>query len=83
MNVLYGTLKAALLFYKKLVKDLESIGFVINPYDFCVANKMIKGKQMNHHCSCHCYCLENPNNEKNSEFNECIKPYCHDDDWKF
>jgi len=28
-------------------------------------------------------CLENPNNEKNSEFNECIKPYCHDDDWKF
>ena len=46
MNALYGTLKAALLFYKKLVKDLESIGFVINPYDFCVANKMINGKQM-------------------------------------
>jgi hypothetical protein len=46
INALYGTLKAALLFYKKLVKDLESIGFIINPYDFCVANKMINGKQM-------------------------------------
>ena len=46
MNALYGTLKAALLFYKKLVNDLKSIGFIINPYDFCVANKFINGKQM-------------------------------------
>ena len=46
LNALYGTLKAALLFYKKLVKDLQSIGFIINPYDFCVANKWINGKQM-------------------------------------
>ena len=46
LNALYGTLKAALLFYKKLVSDLKSIGFVVNPYDFCVANKMINGKQM-------------------------------------
>jgi hypothetical protein len=42
---LYGTLKAALLFWKKLSKSLEARGFVINEYDWCVANKMINGTQ--------------------------------------
>jgi hypothetical protein len=37
---------ASLLYYRKFVKSLTSIGFVINPYDACVANKMINGKQM-------------------------------------
>ena len=46
LGALYGQLKAALLWYKKLVSDLEEKGFVINPYDACVANKMINGKQM-------------------------------------
>ena len=45
-NVIYGTIKAALLFYNKFRKDLEEIGFEVNPYDPCVANKMVKGKQM-------------------------------------
>ena len=45
LKALYGTLRAALLFYKKLLKDLKSIGFELNPYDACVANKMINGKQ--------------------------------------
>ena len=38
-------LQAALLWYKKFRKDLEEIGFVFNPYDPCVANKMVNGKQ--------------------------------------
>jgi Reverse transcriptase (RNA-dependent DNA polymerase) len=45
LKALYGTLQAALLFYKKLKKDLEGIGFTINPYDPCVANRIINGKQ--------------------------------------
>ena len=45
LKALYGTLQAALLFYKKLKKDLESIGFKINPYDPCVANRIINDKQ--------------------------------------
>jgi hypothetical protein len=45
LKALYGTLQAALLFYKKLKKDLEGIGFKINPYDPCVANRTIKNKQ--------------------------------------
>jgi hypothetical protein len=32
---LYGTLKAALLFWKKLSTQLEEWGFVLNPYDWC------------------------------------------------
>ena len=45
LNAMYGTLKAAILFYKKLVKDLQGIGFECNPYDICVMNRMIKGVQ--------------------------------------
>ena len=46
VKALYGLLESSLLFYKKLVKDLEEIGFEINPYDPCVANKMVDGKQL-------------------------------------
>jgi len=45
-KALYGLLRSALLFYKKLVVDLEAYGFEINPYDPCVANKTVNGKQM-------------------------------------
>jgi hypothetical protein len=41
-KALYGLLRASLLFYRKLRKELESYGFKINPYDPCVANKMIE-----------------------------------------
>jgi Reverse transcriptase (RNA-dependent DNA polymerase) len=44
-KALYGTLKAAYLFWKKLTADLEHWGFKVNPYDRCVANKMINGAQ--------------------------------------
>jgi hypothetical protein len=45
LKALYGTLQAAMLFWKDLTKNLEEWGFEINPYDWCVANKMIDGKQ--------------------------------------
>jgi Reverse transcriptase (RNA-dependent DNA polymerase) len=45
-NALYGTMVASLLFYRKFTKSLTGIGFELNPYDPCVANKMIEGKQM-------------------------------------
>ena len=46
LNAIYGIMKAALLFYQKFVGDLMTIGFELNPYDPCVANKTIKGKQL-------------------------------------
>jgi hypothetical protein len=45
-NALYGTMVASLLYYRKFVKSLTDINFVINPYDPCVANKTIEGEQM-------------------------------------
>jgi hypothetical protein len=45
-NVLYSTMVARLLYYRKFVKILTDIDFVINPYDPYVANKMIEGDQM-------------------------------------
>ena len=44
-KALYGTLQAALLFWKDLSGYLKEMGFELNPYDRCVANKMIDGKQ--------------------------------------
>ena len=44
-KALYGTLKAALLFWKKLTGVLTQWGFDANPYNWCVANKVINDKQ--------------------------------------
>ena len=46
LNVIYGIIKAVLLFYQKFVGDLMTIGFELNPYDPCVTNKTINGKQL-------------------------------------
>jgi hypothetical protein len=44
-KALYGTLKAALLFWKKLSAKLKEWGFKRNLYDWCMANKTTNGKQ--------------------------------------
>ena len=46
LRALYGMLESSLLFYKKLLRDLEKEGFEVNPYDPCVANKIGDGKQL-------------------------------------
>ena len=42
-KALYGTLQASLLFWKNLTATLIDWGFEINPYDWCVASKMVNG----------------------------------------
>lgn len=44
-KALYGMLQSALRFWQQVSNDLVSLGFSINPYDTCVANKTINGKQ--------------------------------------
>ena len=40
-------MQASLLFYRKLRKELEGYGLIVNPYDPCIANMMTKsGKQV-------------------------------------
>ena len=47
LKALYGTLRAAQLFWQKLSKQLIDVwGFVPNKYDDCVVNKTINGSQM-------------------------------------
>ena len=45
MKALYGIMQASLLYYTKTIENLQAKGFKLNPYDQCVANKKIKGKQ--------------------------------------
>jgi hypothetical protein len=44
-KALYGCIESALLFYKHLSKALHDLGFNPNPYDPCVFNKEVNGKQ--------------------------------------
>ena len=43
---MYGTLTASKLFYEDLTAFLISLGFQLNPFDHCVANKLVNGKQL-------------------------------------
>ena len=45
LKALYGCVQSALLWYELYVTTLKDLGFELNPYDMCVANKMIDGKQ--------------------------------------
>ena len=44
-RALYGCMQSALLWYNTFKSCLENMGFKINPYDPCVANKCINEKQ--------------------------------------
>ncbi len=46
LNAVYGTMVAALLYYNKFVKSLTKKGFKLNPYNGCVARKIVNGKQL-------------------------------------
>ena len=45
LKAVYGCIEYALLWYNLYTGTLKDMGFVINPYDRCVANKDINGKQ--------------------------------------
>ena len=44
-KAIYGTLEASLLFWEKLSKSLEEMGYQKKEYDWCVMNKIIDNKQ--------------------------------------
>ena len=45
IKAIYGCVQSALLWYQLFYSHLKAMGFELNPYDPCVANKMIDGKQ--------------------------------------
>jgi hypothetical protein len=44
-KALYGCVQSALLWYELFSSTLVNMGFELNPYDPCVANKIVDGKQ--------------------------------------
>jgi hypothetical protein len=42
-KVLYGMMKSALLFYRKLISELKEMGFEVNSYNPCIVNKIVDG----------------------------------------
>ena len=76
---LYGMLQSSLLNYKKFRKDIESTGFEVNPYDPCVANRMVNGKQ--HTITWHVDDLKSSHVDPkvNDEFLEWLKMMYADD----
>ena len=45
IRAIYGCIEAAIQWYKLFTEVLQKEGFKINPYDKCIANKMINGSQ--------------------------------------
>jgi len=45
IKAIYGCVKSALLWYDLFSNTLKDLGFVLNPYDPCIANCTIDGKQ--------------------------------------
>jgi hypothetical protein len=45
IKALYGCVQSALLWYQVFTERLVKMGFVLNPYDACIANCMVDGKQ--------------------------------------
>ena len=44
-RAIYGCIESALLWYNLYADTLKDMGFKLNPYDRCIANKNINGKQ--------------------------------------
>jgi len=45
LKALYGCVQSALLWYELFTGTLVDMGFKLNPYDPCVANSQVRGKQ--------------------------------------
>jgi hypothetical protein len=63
VKAIYGCVKSALLWYELFHGTLKEMGFVINPYDSCMANCTIEGKQ----CTIAWYVDDNKNSHVNPD----------------
>ena len=45
VRAIYGCIESAMLWYNLYVSTLKELGFSLNPYDKCVANKVVNGSQ--------------------------------------
>ena len=78
-KALYGIMKSALLFYRKLISELKGMGFEINPYDPCIVNKMINGSQMTVRWHVDDLMISHASNDAISQFLRALKDIYGDD----
>jgi len=45
LRAIYGCIESAMLWYNLYSNTLKEMGFILNPYDRCTANKLINGTQ--------------------------------------
>ena len=45
LRAIYGCIESAMLWYNLYSSTLKQMGFILNPYDRCTANKLINGTQ--------------------------------------
>ena len=73
---IYGMLISGVLWYKKFRRDLEGTGFKFNPYDPCVANRIVKKKQHTIRMHVDDVMSSHINPTVNDEFYDwCVKKY--------
>lgn len=76
LKALYGMLKSSLLYYKSFVDNIKQIGFELNPYDCCVANRMINGNMQTINWHVDDIYVSHPDPRVNTEFAEwCCRIY--------
>lgn len=44
-RALYGMMQSSLRFWEQVLNDIATLGFKVNPHDWCVANRMVDGSQ--------------------------------------
>ena len=80
LKALCESLKSALSFYKKFVKDIKEIGFKINPCDPCMANRMVIGKQQTTVWHADDVKVSHVDSKVNNKFAQFIKDKHEDED---
>ena len=73
LNAIYGTMVASLLYYRKFCNTLLRNDFKVNPYDPCVFNRLVEGKQQTilfHVDDCK---ISHKNSKVNDEFIEVLR----------
>ena len=67
-KALYGCMKSAIIWYDTFCGTLKDLGFKLNSYDPCVANKMVNGRQ----CTIVWYVDDNKISHVDSKVVDCL-----------
>ena len=73
LKAIYGKIVESLLYHQKFCNTLSETGFKLNPYNTCVNNRMVNGKQQSIFCQVGDYKLSHMDPKFNEKFVEVLK----------